>query len=1087
MSKALKGLAVAGLIVVTGGAAVAGLVAAGAITSVAVATAAINAVMGLAAMTALNGISSALAKKPNSSMAGNAGIQMESTGSEEPRRIIYGRQRVGGSLVLPWITTGTDNAFLHHVMTVAGHEIDAYELYHINDVESVTPGSITGASTDGQVTTGAYANVMWLRGYRGTASQTVDYILDTALPEWTSNHRGRGVAYLASQLKYSESAYRTGKPDLSVTVRGKKCYDPRLDTSPGANPTNASYIAWTANPALCLADYLTDTVVGLGENPARIDWTMVVTAANICDENVLIPDGIGGNLSLDRYECHVTLSATDDYAANKAVLESAMLGSCIWSGGKWRMRAGAWQGSLFTLTDDDVAGSFNVTPEIRNGEKYNDVRGSFLDAADLHRQKQFQPRYSTAYQTTDGEVKPRLVQFGCWTNEYMCQRGAIILLRQSRGKQTITVECKLSAFKIRPGETGTATFSEIGWTNQTCRCLNWEFMPEGMVKLTLRQESSTDWSDPVWNTEYTVPGTLTTPSAGYTRPGTPTALTITPAIGGIRVQLTAGDPTIPGQTYALYRHTASTPFSSATQVWEGSATDFLLNLGSDGTTYYYWIVARYQGRSSAERPAGAGTAAAALPVPTVGGTTLTLGAGITQAGSTLTKVSGATDWNAHAYSREGYSSGAYVSARASNTSTNVMFGLNSDPTTDASYTSLDFAWYFDAGTLRIYESSSLIATIAGGYATSTVLAVAWDGGTVRYYRDGVVIREVVYSSASGPLFFDSSFYQVGAELNSVTFIPLGIVPGGTIQGAALNRDPNFRDASAWWDFAAGSVPMASARFTTVTDGVAGNSVLRSPTNSEIWANGTDRIAIDANKTYRISGWARRNSAANGTLYIGVGAFDSSGTNINGDGTQWSYQAATGATMNTTWTRYEAVFGAGTSKTFPSNARTMTPLVILNYTGTAGYAECQDLRIEEVAPTALIAPNAVTRPVASSTNPAGAGYGNSTTVHSYAFTADANGILDVIATFTMAQGNDWDNGCGARLELDNDTDVTTAYGTSRASIDLSGAAVNAKFFYSLNEQFSITSGKSYTLRLKNYKSGGTSSYWNVLFTMAQVKR
>ena len=177
----------------------------------------------------------------------------------------------------------------------------------------------------------------------------------------------------------------------------------------------------------------------------------------------------------------------------------------------------------------------------------------------------------------------------------------------------------------------------------------------------------------------------------------------------------------------------------------------------------------------------------------------------------------------------------------------------------------------------------------------------------------------------------------------------------TGRGAALNSDPNFQDPSAWVKYPSWS---QNATFTTISDGVAGNSVMRSGT-SATWYNGSERIPFDPNKTYRVRGIARRNSAANGSLYIGVALFTSTGANIGGDGTQWSYDAAQNVTPNTTFTAYSAEFGAGTSNTFPSNARTMAPLTILNLNGSAGYVEIQDLRIEEKVGGDLVVDGSIT--------------------------------------------------------------------------------------------------------------------------------
>jgi hypothetical protein len=114
-----------------------------------------------------------------------------------------------------------------------------------------------------------------------------------------------------------------------------------------------------------------------------------------------------------------------------------------------------------------------------------------------------------------------------------------------------------------------------------------------------------------------------------------------------------------------------------------------------------------------------------------------------------------------------------------------MLGLNSDPTSNGSYDTIDFAWYFEANTnLLIYENGTN-TTNAGTYTTSTVVSITYDGYNVRYWKDGVIQRTVA-RAIGVPLYFDSSFYNIGASLNSVAFGPMG--ESGT-SGAAGSMGP----------------------------------------------------------------------------------------------------------------------------------------------------------------------------------------------------------------------------------------------------------------------------------------------------------
>ena len=151
------------------------------------------------------------------------------------------------------------------------------------------------------------------------------------------------------------------------------------------------------------------------------------------------------------------------------------------------------------------------------------------------------------------------------------------------------------------------------------------------------------------------------------------------------------------------------------------------------------------------------------------------------ANGSFKKDSGNTNtWDGQVYSTEGYSTRVYCSFKAGETTTHIMAGLNSDPTTDSNYTSIDYAWYLNAGTIAIYEGGASIYS-SGTYSVNDVFTITYDGTNVRYYYNDTLIRTVA-RSVSGTLYFDSSFYEVPCSLTSVAFGSTGV---GGATGAAL--------------------------------------------------------------------------------------------------------------------------------------------------------------------------------------------------------------------------------------------------------------------------------------------------------------
>lgn len=141
-------------------------------------------------------------------------------------------------------------------------------------------------------------------------------------------------------------------------------------------------------------------------------------------------------------------------------------------------------------------------------------------------------------------------------------------------------------------------------------------------------------------------------------------------------------------------------------------------------------------------------------------------------GNSVRKVGGASAFDSDAFSKNGIPGGSFVAAQVTNTDA-VMFGLNSDPTTDQNYTSLDYAWYVAGATLQLFENGSSVAT-GFSYSIGDVLAIFYDGARV-FYMQNNSLRRVVDAPADLTLFFDSSFSTPGARLDQIRFGPMSAV------------------------------------------------------------------------------------------------------------------------------------------------------------------------------------------------------------------------------------------------------------------------------------------------------------------------
>lgn len=135
-----------------------------------------------------------------------------------PRRIIYGRARVGG--VIAFIEKSTSDGMLNMVIVFAGHEIAAFEEIWIND-------EISPVGVDGFVNGGRYAGKVAVNQHTGSDTQTANTnIIDKFPAQWSINHRLRGVAYLYVTILKDQELF-PDIPNITAVIRGKNnIYDP---------------------------------------------------------------------------------------------------------------------------------------------------------------------------------------------------------------------------------------------------------------------------------------------------------------------------------------------------------------------------------------------------------------------------------------------------------------------------------------------------------------------------------------------------------------------------------------------------------------------------------------------------------------------------------------------------------------------------------------------------------------------------------------------------------------------------------------------------------------------------------------------
>ena len=430
-------------------------------------------------------------KMPSMGDLNDRGIMTRSPTSA--RQIIYGQAKVSGTVVF-LATSGTKNEYLHIVVTLAGHEVQEIGEVYFNE-DLVLTGSGDGYATGKYAAAGSYTGSL-IHKHLGSTTQTVDSTLQSDFPvDWDSNHRLQGIAYIYCKLTFSNEIFVGGIPNISCVVKGKKVEDPRNTIT--IPPT----LVYSANPALCLRNYLLDADLGMGMDASEIDDTSVIAAANICDGQVEIKPVTSPATYENRYECNgqAVTSSTPDSIIGQIL--SSMGGTIAYSGGQVVVYAAAYRSPTVTLDETNMAGGFTVSTRLSARDRVNAVKGTFISSENQWAAADFPQITSATYLADDdGIYHWRDVILPFTTSSSAAQRIARINLRQAREEIIFTAKFNLTAMQLRAGDTVMLTNANLGFSSKVFEVIAWSLSSQGtpptpVIELQLRETASTvyDW------------------------------------------------------------------------------------------------------------------------------------------------------------------------------------------------------------------------------------------------------------------------------------------------------------------------------------------------------------------------------------------------------------------------------------------------------------------------------------------------------------------------------------------------------------------------------------------------------------------
>ena len=475
-----------------------------------------QALVGLAVYAGINYTVKAAMKKGAGDNMG--GLTISRKDPAAPRKLLYGESRVGGTIV--WSkTAGDKNEYLYQVFALG----DSSRLSPQGGIVGMAPAINDGYAIYFDNVLKAYlSNGSWvypddlnaddisIQFFDGTQTAPPSLLLEANQP-FNSTHKFAGIGGAVVKLKYDQKKFPTGLPVISFRVSGRLVYDPRKDSTSDAydsdlgvsthRPTNASTWEYSENPALCLLDYMRDQLFGIEFNIDRYDVETVGLAATVCDQNVLLSNG----LTEKRYTLNGVVNSANSIIDNIEDMLTSMAGRIYYSEGKYKIFSSNYRAPLqsgYDITEDMIVGEVELLTAASKKDLYNRVQGKYRDKINNYVIASYPTQTNPAFAASDNnEVLALDLDLPFTDSHTTAQRIAKYTLYRSRNMRTIQLKVNMKGFQYCVGDIVNIHFDKFSYTPKAFEIQNIKLVidpKQGMVvELTALEDSPTsfDWDE----------------------------------------------------------------------------------------------------------------------------------------------------------------------------------------------------------------------------------------------------------------------------------------------------------------------------------------------------------------------------------------------------------------------------------------------------------------------------------------------------------------------------------------------------------------------------------------------------------------
>ena len=397
------------------------------------------------------------------------GVLVNKDSAVERVPIVYGTRKVGGIRVFV-STNGTDNKYLFVALVMSEGQVNGFTKLFIDENE--VPLSSYAHGVQSTPTTGKYANKLICQFFDGRDDQTASSLLQNGTPNWTSDHRLQGLAYVA--LRFEWTGFNTsdnpdnnpygGIPKIQTLLQGRKILDVNTVSGSHATAYAAETTVFTNNPVSVLADYLRNPRYGKGIDNDSFDWDSFATAAGLCDQVINYTDTTTGKA----FTCDAVVDGSGTLMNNVKLLLAGFRGIMPYQAGKYFLKiehggddtditaTPSAPTTVFDITEDHIVGGIQLKGESKQN-KINRAIVTFVDPDnDFQPNQVVYPEDGSAddvlYMSEDGVRLEKSFTYNTITSREQALQLAEVNVRKSRNNQMIDISTTADPANVSVGD-----------------------------------------------------------------------------------------------------------------------------------------------------------------------------------------------------------------------------------------------------------------------------------------------------------------------------------------------------------------------------------------------------------------------------------------------------------------------------------------------------------------------------------------------------------------------------------------------------------------------------------------------------------